>query len=568
MTEMNKSAYTAALLLTTIIFTGSAAASPLQMNLFPNEGSTRIDSSTSFELELTNTGTTLDRYTLSSSSREEITLAPDRISLEPGEQTTVTVFYDPSQSKKQGLYEYRISAQSEATTTYYNTDLPVEVITDHEVSITPESSNIVRCIENGAAETTFQVENKGIQNEGFNLRTSHGTINKKQVRLRDSGTETVTATLPARQTGQTTVNLVAESMISYASAEESISYTVEDCFNTQLEQKEITVPAGTTTETDIEITNSGTRGNTFSLSADQDNIDVPETVSVESSQTEQIPVTVSPQELGTRTFTLEAKGISSTTTQQYSVTSENRMSSQTSVSGPSSVCQEQPRSFEAQITNNGAAQESFNLSTSTGKTEKTSMNLEPGEAETVEVSLPEDIDTGNNTIEVSSTAQSFSRPESSDSKNFRVEDCFNGQITVTPKDAEAGSNRSAVYNIQVKNTGTQPNSFNLSHNGPRWVKIQPKALSIEPGLEANTSMYAAIPSTVSQESFSITAEAEGTGVQVSETVSLFNENATSEENTQNSVLSGSFTSGNAGTPLTLVLSIIGGLLISTALLRS
>ena len=149
-----------AAVLTTILiaFMATAAASPAELTVFPQQSSTEINSFTSFEVTVENTGPTEDVYTLTSSNPSEITIAPQRVpentntNLQPGESRTVNVWYNPGQDKDAGTYSFDITATSRASDDRYSTTGQVEVIKDHQVSLETADSKTV-CLGEQAAYT-------------------------------------------------------------------------------------------------------------------------------------------------------------------------------------------------------------------------------------------------------------------------------------------------------------------------------------------------------------------------------------------------------------------------------
>lgn len=109
-TQMNfakLSVLTAIIIATTTLVAGS----PADMTVFPEESSTRIDSFTSYELEVENVGPVEDTYTFTSSSVQEIDIAPRQITLEAGEEETVNVWYNPDTDREEGTYSYSVTAE-------------------------------------------------------------------------------------------------------------------------------------------------------------------------------------------------------------------------------------------------------------------------------------------------------------------------------------------------------------------------------------------------------------------------------------------------------------------------
>ncbi|PSH02514.1 MAG: hypothetical protein BRC26_00175, partial [Nanohaloarchaea archaeon QH_8_44_6] len=171
---------------TLVLTTGLVSASPAALNLFPESSSARIDSFTSYELEVENTGPAKDVYTLSSSSPAEITIAPQKTELEPGESETVNVWFNPRTDRDEGTYTFQLTAESRASGDRFSETGTVEVIKDHQVEVSAEESKTA-CLGQKAVYTV-EVENTGIQPEEFSVTSDFGQLSRNSVNLEDGET--------------------------------------------------------------------------------------------------------------------------------------------------------------------------------------------------------------------------------------------------------------------------------------------------------------------------------------------------------------------------------------------
>jgi uncharacterized membrane protein len=159
---------TLALLITA--FVGLAAASTADMTIFPGESSTKINSFTSYEVNIENVGPTRDVYDLSSNSPREISIAPQQVELDPQEDETVNVWYNPDTNREEGTYSFDVTATSQARGDSYSVEGTVNVIADHQVNVALDDSSKTGCI---GEQVTYNVEvtNTGIRSNN-RLRTA------------------------------------------------------------------------------------------------------------------------------------------------------------------------------------------------------------------------------------------------------------------------------------------------------------------------------------------------------------------------------------------------------------
>ena len=555
-----------------VLTTGMASASPADLNLFQESSSTRIDSFTSYELNVENTGPTKDVYTLSSSSTSEITIAPQQVELETGASEAVNVWYNPDTGKDEGEYSFQLTATSRATGDSYSTTGLAEVIKDHQVDIEVANSRTACLGEN--AVYTVDVTNTGIQSEEFSLSSDFGQFSRSDLNLEDGETAEVTLEMSSDSPVERNFNIVAASKTSYAQDIENVQFNAVTCYDSEMSvtpgNQEVAAQTGA--EFDISIDNLGTRDDTFTLSTSQGELSDTE-IEVASGATETATLTVTPEELGSQTVEITSSG-NSDSTQSVNLDVYNGMSSTVSFAeSRRAICEDGETEFEATVTNDGEAEETFNLSSSMGELETSELSLEPGDSEEVEVAVNSSAGVGQHDVSLTSTASTFGEPSVSQTSTLTVENCWDLDMQVTPEVTSAGENRSAIYRINLNNTGTEENTYELSHEGPDWIEVRPEEVTVGAGETGTAYLYAGIPFQ-KQGEVEITANAEGTEVERSQTVRLLigeeiEDAIESGENNLGSgfgdAITGAFTNmeGNTGK---IGISVVAGVLITSVLL--
>ena len=503
------------------IFATLTAASPAELTVFPEESSTRIDSFTSYEVEIENVGPVEDTYTFTSSSTSEIDIAPQKIdNLEPGASETVNVWYNPSQDRDEGTYSYTLTATSRATGDSYTGQITAEVIREHDVNIEVSETSQTVC-RGEQATYTMEVTNDGIQQEEYQLSTDYGQLSQNTVTLEDGETKEVTLTATSQEEAQESFNVRATSTTSYAQTIQNIQFNAETCYSseTSVTPEDQEVAAGNAASYDVTIRNTGTNEDEFTLSSNTGEFtENPVTVEGESSETVQLQVT--PEELGQTNIELSSEGKSSSTS-SASLNSYNGNDMDVSFeAGTVNVCETDQASVNALVENTGETEETFTLQTDRGTIQTEELTLEPGESDTVETVVDAtQLETGSHEVTVTATASTFEEPKKSQTSTVNVENCWDISMNVVPQVASAGENRSTVYEINLENTGTRENTYELSYTGPEWVSIKPDNVTVERGQTGNAYMYAGIPFK-KEGNVQITATAVGTNTTASQTVEL------------------------------------------------
>ena len=562
------------LLTTTLMLLGLAAASQADLTIFPEESSTEVNSFTSYEVEVENIGPVKDVYEIQHNYPGEISVAPNQVELESGQSETINVWFNPRVDRDAGTYSFQVSADSRADGQTYSTSGRVNVIRDHEVSVSGSDSAVV--CRGETARYEIDVTNDGIQQEEFAVTTEYGELDRNRVNLDQGETTTVVLTASSSEVTEESFNVRASSTTSYATESMNVQFVTENCFDSEISISPGTQETAAFTESEFDVTvrNLGTRSDEFTLSTDRGELSET-TVEVDADSTETATLRFTPEELGEQQLTVQASG-NSETTQTVTVNSYNGMSSNVEFDESRTVCRDESATYTVTVENDGEAAETFNLSSNTGEVLEQQVTVDAGESVetglTVNASGMED---GEHEVTFSSQASTFEGPESSASTTFTVENCWDVGMNIVPEIASAGENMSTIYEVKVSNPGTKENSYRLTHQGPEWVEIRPETVTVAPGATESVYMYAGVPFEKRGE-VEITAVAEGNEVRTSETVQLvINDDVEEAIRSNRGDLVGRFSSSASGLYTAItdssnvtrgVAAIIAGLVITAVIL--
>lgn len=503
----------------TVLISGLVSASPAALNLFPESSSARIDSFTSYELEVENTGPAKDVYTLSSSTPAEVTIAPQQVELDSGDSETVNVWFNPRTDRDEGTYTFQLTAESRASGDRFSETGTVEVIKDHQVDLTIENSKTA-CLGQKAVYD-IEVENTGIQPEEFSVSSDFGQLSRNTVNLEDGETAELTLEMSSNSVVERNFEVVAASTTSYAQDIENVQFNAENCFDSEVSVTPETqeTAAGTEAEFDVTVDNLGTKADEFTVETSQGDLS-DTSLDVSSGSSETATLTVTPEELGTTEIQVSASG-NSQSSDTATLEAYNGMNSEISFENQErTICEDESTTFEAEIENTGEAEETFTLQANTGELQTSEVELGAGDSEEVEIEIPESTEVGTQQITLTSTASTFGEPSAQSSTTLAVENCWDLDMQVVPEVASAGENRSAIYKIHLNNTGTRENTYELSkEEGPEWVSIRPEEVTVAAGERETAYIYAGVPFQKKGE-VKITANAKGTDITRTKTVKL------------------------------------------------
>ena len=569
----------AILALAAFLTLNTAAASTADLDIFPGQSSTKVDSFTSYEVEITNTGTVEDIYDISSSHPDEIRVAPVEVpesgTLEPGQSETIQVWFNPDLDRDEGTYTFTIRAESQASGETYTTQGTVDVIRDHDVSVDVESPGSV-CRGEESVYTVF-VTNSGTQAETFRLGADAGDFSQRQVTIDRGETRSVELTRSSDiAVTDRSFNINAKSTSSYAEDYTSTSFEVENCYesSTTLNPENQRTAALTEAEFEVRISNEGTRSDTFTLSTNYGELEETK-LDIAAGDSRTTELTYTPEQIKNRNIQVTASG-ESTSTGSASLEVYNGQDISVSFDSESqNVCEAER--FEKQVTveNTGEAEDTYSVSASRGEISENSVELEPGETRRLELDFNSSDYTVGDSYDVNVDVQSdtFSQPSKSATSSFTVEDCYNLEMDVVPNIQSAGENRSVLYEIHLENTGTARNEYRVTGEGPDWISIRPDVVNVQPGETEKSYIYAGIPYNQANGTEEITVHASGEMVERQETVSLkLGEEVRDSLKDRGGRLTGMFTQltgtlQGLGDVTKLAISILVGLVISAAILR-
>jgi len=516
MQRLGKTLFVTVLILTSLT---TVAASTADLTIFPKEASTPIDNYASYEVGVENTGPVKDYYSILTET-SEVTAQPTDFYLDSGESRTVYIWYDPDTNRDAGRYSFEVTAESRATDRRYSVTGIANVIKEHDVSVSLDSSKTVCRGENASYEV--EATNEGIQPEEFELTTDYGELSQNRVNLEDGETKYVTLTASSDTAVEQSFNVVAASTTSYAQDIQRVSFVSETCYSSDIsitpENQE--VPAFNTADYDVTVLNQGTKADTFTVQTNEGTLSE-NNVEVGPDSSETLTLSVTPEELGEKTLTVSSQSRSES---EASATLNVYNGNDVDISfdeNVKAVCEDESFSYESSIENTGEASDTFTLSTDDGFLSKESVELDSGDSETVEVSFnASNYEEGSeNSFTLTAESSTFEQPTDSVSGSFQVYNCWDLGLNVVPEVKSAGENTSTVYEVQLNNTGTQENTYELAYEGPSWVEIRPDSVTVPAGESGTAYIYASIPFQKKGQ-VEITATAIGNEVQKSETVRL------------------------------------------------
>ncbi|EHK01746.1 hypothetical protein HRED_07172, partial [Candidatus Haloredivivus sp. G17] len=121
----------------------------------------------------------LDGYEMQHNYPGEISVAPNKVELEPGQEETVNVWFNPRQDRDEGRYQFSLTADSQADGQEYSVSGFVNVIKNYKVDVDVDQANSV--CKGETARYNVEVTNDGIQSDQIALSTEFGELSENRV---------------------------------------------------------------------------------------------------------------------------------------------------------------------------------------------------------------------------------------------------------------------------------------------------------------------------------------------------------------------------------------------------
>jgi uncharacterized membrane protein len=233
---------------------------------------------------------------------------------------------------------------------------------------------------------------------------------------------------------------------------------------------------GQTVVKSLSIANTGTEDDTYSIaSSNPDWVQVDDSITIEAGQTVSVDVAVTPQLVGTNTYTITIFG--SKDTPKTITASETAVECRdvTIIGAPSEItaCQGIDAVFDVIIKNGGQITDTFDVSSSIGSIEQPRVTLEPDESRSMKLV----VDTGELTdgMDIHISAASGNVVDTH-SMSLVIRNCFSAQMTIGPKDLSQCPSDSVGYQIFLKNTGELEDEYLLTimDEVTQTVKLDPE----------------------------------------------------------------------------------------------
>lgn len=358
-----------------------------------------------------------------------------------------------------GEYTVKVTVESGLTKETFSREFAVKILSCYVVDMDIAEKEKEVCEESGEPVVfEISVTNKGKGADTFKLSASvdWASLPDSIENLEPEETETINLILnpPEGLIGLQTITVTAQSRgARYARDTEDVKLNILNCydFDASIQPSESDACLGRSVRFYLSIENTGMETDTYTITAPGWVVlETPVTLDVGESR--MIEVTATPEQLGASTFELLVSSVNEETeTLSGSVNTED-CRDVVVIASPSEVtaCAGMAAGFDVTVKNRGTVEDTFDLVTALGSLGKTKVDLEPGESETVKLSIDTTGLIGTYMVEIVASSDEISDRST---VTLVIEDCYSAELNITPESHTTCPLTRMDYTVVLKNTG-------------------------------------------------------------------------------------------------------------------
>lgn len=154
------------------------------------------------------------------------------------------------------------------------------------------------------------------------------------------------------------------------------------------------------------------------------------------------------------------------------------------------VCEDEAGRFTATVTNTGSIPDAYHVAVNRPDVASRSVTLAPNASETIPVTTMDAV--GEHTVAVRAQSQSYGPLTRSRDATLTVEDCYNLSVTApATRTLRMDASNRTLLTARLTNTGTAENRYILDAEGPDWIRVRPRAVTLGPGASIPVYLYVA-----------------------------------------------------------------------------
>lgn len=249
---------------------------------------------------------------------------------------------------------------------------------------------------------------------------------------------------------------------------------------------------GDTATYDVTATNAGNTEETYALAASSGTLSRDD-VTLGPGGSTTLTLTRSSMDAVTEAITITASSTASyaADTEEVSFTAEQCRDASLHLSPDTdTVCEDGTGRFTATVTNTGSIPDTYHVAVNRPDITSRSITLAPNASMTIPIHTADRV--GDHPVAVRVQSQGYAPLTRARDATLTVEDCYNLSVTApTTRTLSLDATNRTLLTTRLTNTGTAENRYVLNTAGPDWIRVRPRAVTLEPGASTPAYVYVA-----------------------------------------------------------------------------
>ncbi len=452
-----------------------------------------------YDISVANTGKFAETFALTSSV-DWASLSDSSVTLDAGESRLLKLVLNPPEGLT-GLQTVTIKAKLERTSAIDVSDsatvqLNIEKCFGFDAAIQPD---VKSACKGTAAEYTILLKNRGHKDTYVLTAPEFVQLSEKEVTLEASETKEITAAVTPEEEGRLGFDIQVTPESNPANSLSLKAYVDSaECRGVAviLSPEQSSVCEGLETEFNVVVKNTGMVQEDVSLKSNYGVMEQ-ENVTLGMGETASIKLNVDTSGISEKVVDIMVTATADGASDQSAakLTLETCYSSELSITpGEGTVCAGSVANYTVKTKNIGELKDDYLLTVKSSLLESDithEFTLEPGEEESLDVSVPVDSDQEEGTYEIRAMLVSESGQAEEANASITVKSrktCFSvGLSNGGAQNVVIG--KAVAVPITVNNSGELPDTYQLTFQGPEWLYISPDSVKLDSGEQETVYLY-------------------------------------------------------------------------------
>lgn len=445
-----------------------------------------------YNIDITNMGKLREEFSLSASVSWS-SFSSNSVELNPDETKTVALTLTPPEGLM-GVQNVLVTAQSTSSYAKDTASLQLDIKNcyDFDLNLQPTEDRV--CLGK-SIDYVLKINNIGLKADTYSISAPGWiTLEASTITVEANQKGEITVSVKPEQTGKLSFNIDVSSD-NEAGLERSITGTVisNECRSVAafVFPSQTTVCSGIPVEYTISIKNTGTIEDEFELTSSLGILDK-DMIMLGPGETMDVKLDVDTSDLtGTETITIRVSSEAVSDEAKTELVLENCYSATVTVTpDEQSACPYSRINYTVIVENTGELADSYILIF-----EEFMQEFDLGSGKSKVLTFPVFSDTSGAYI-ITAKLRSDHHISISDDATLLItplETCYSVELTAEVTEKSTETNKATVIPVEVKNTGEQPDTFDISVSGPEWVYLSPIKTDLDSGESISVYIYISPP---------------------------------------------------------------------------